>query len=130
MRFRTPLLAVSLAVALSLLRFPWQTAQAANPPVDAGLLEFLGSVDSDDEAWHQYLANGGNPALRRVHSDPPDPAQNSGAGNPGASGDKPAGSAAPSNSPPVQHAAPGAGSPGGDSSGADGQSSPSGVNHT
>ena len=127
MRFRTPLLAVSLAVALPLLRCPWQTAQAANPPVDAGLLEFLGSVDSDDEAWHQYLADGGNPAMRRVHGDPPDPPQNSGAGNPGA--DKPAGSSPPSNSPPVQHAPPGASSPG-DSSGADGQSSPPGVKQT
>src|ERR1700722_6739081 len=28
---------------------------AADMP-DAGLLEFLGSVDSEDKAWHEYLA--------------------------------------------------------------------------
>ena len=30
-------------------------APAAQPPVDADLLEFLGSVDSDDESWQEYL---------------------------------------------------------------------------
>ena len=30
-------------------------AQAAQPPVDADLLEFLGSIDSDDESWREYL---------------------------------------------------------------------------
>ena len=30
-------------------------ALAAQPPVDADLLEFLGSVDSDDDAWQEYL---------------------------------------------------------------------------
>jgi hypothetical protein len=30
-------------------------AKAAQPPVDAALLEFLGSIDSDDESWQEYL---------------------------------------------------------------------------
>lgn len=29
----------------------------AAPPADADFLEFLGSVDSDDKNWHEYLAN-------------------------------------------------------------------------
>ena len=29
---------------------------AADSSVDDGLLEFLGSVDSDDKNWHDYLA--------------------------------------------------------------------------
>ena len=29
---------------------------AAEDPVDADLLEFLGSVDSNDVGWHDYLA--------------------------------------------------------------------------
>jgi len=30
---------------------------AGNAPVDEGLLEFLGSVDSEDKGWHEYLAS-------------------------------------------------------------------------
>ena len=30
--------------------------QAAEQPVDADLLEFLGSVDSSEAGWHDYLA--------------------------------------------------------------------------
>jgi len=33
------------------------TARAADPSVDVGLLEFLGSVDSDNKDWHDYLAS-------------------------------------------------------------------------
>jgi len=29
---------------------------AADAPVDDGLLEFLGSVDSEDKGWQEYLA--------------------------------------------------------------------------
>jgi hypothetical protein len=29
---------------------------ASDKPVDPGLLEFLGSVDTDDKDWHDYLA--------------------------------------------------------------------------
>lgn len=35
--------------------FGAEAAQAAQPPVDADLLEFLGSIDSDDESWQEYL---------------------------------------------------------------------------
>jgi hypothetical protein len=29
---------------------------AADAPIDDGLLEFLGSVDSEDKGWQEYLA--------------------------------------------------------------------------
>ena len=45
-------LALCAAVARS-------SAVAAEPPVEPGLLEFLGSVDSDDRAWHAYLSRSG-----------------------------------------------------------------------
>ena len=40
---------------------PWLLRAAEPPaksvePADADLIEFLGSVDSDDESWKQYLA--------------------------------------------------------------------------
>jgi hypothetical protein len=54
--------------------------RAAEPP-DEGLLEFLGSVDSEDRAWHDYLARtdidkvahrtGADPPPRRKPPDPP-----------------------------------------------------------
>src|SRR5580704_3372557 len=34
-----------------------QVLHAKEPPVDASLLEFLGSVDSEDKDWHEYLAS-------------------------------------------------------------------------
>jgi hypothetical protein len=64
------------------------TARAAELP-DDGLLEFLGSVDSEDKDWHDYLARtdidkvarragdgtssppSGNPPVRRAPGDPP-----------------------------------------------------------
>jgi hypothetical protein len=36
-----------------------RSVHAAEMPVDEGLLEFLGSVDSDDKNWHDYLAGSG-----------------------------------------------------------------------
>lgn len=125
MRFRALVLALSLAGVLPVCRWLWQPAQAANPPVDAGLLEFLGSVDSDDEDWHQYLA-----ATGRARN-PVDPPRSDGsAGNPGASGNKSAGgSSAPSASPPAQPPPPSSSQPGG-SSGANSQSRPPEVNQT
>lgn len=132
MRFRALVLAVSLAGALPLSRSLWQPARAANPPVDAGLLEFLGSVDSDDQDWHQYLGNArGTANMRPVHNDPADPpAKPRPAGNPAAAADKPSGnSSSPSDSPPAQHSAPDPSQPGA-SSPSNGQSSPPGVNHT
>jgi hypothetical protein len=43
------------ALLLCALGFGGAGAQAAQPPVDAELLEFLGSVDSDDESWQEFL---------------------------------------------------------------------------
>jgi hypothetical protein len=121
------MLAASLA-ALPLGCGLWQLARAADPPVDAGLLEFLGSVDSDDADWHQYLGKaGGTPAPRRVHSDPADPpaSQQPADGGPV----KGAGSSAPSDSPPRQNGTPGSSQPG-SSSGSNGHASPPPVNQT
>jgi hypothetical protein len=55
--------------SLGLLR----AAAAADPPVDDGLLEFLGSVDSDDKGWRDYLAgsDAADPVARRVGTAPP-----------------------------------------------------------
>ena len=51
MRFRACALVVGLS-GLALLR----PVAAADAPVDEGLLEFLGSVDSEDSDWHDYLS--------------------------------------------------------------------------
>jgi hypothetical protein len=32
-------------------------AEAGDQPVDPALLEFLGSVDTEDKNWHEYLAH-------------------------------------------------------------------------
>jgi hypothetical protein len=54
-------------------------------PADADLIEFLGSVDSDDEGWKQYLAR--TAAQRPVaKKSPPAPAPSSSA--PGKDGAK------------------------------------------
>jgi hypothetical protein len=50
-RLRVYALIVGCA-GLGLLR----SACAADAPVDDGLLEFLGSVDSEGKAWQEYLA--------------------------------------------------------------------------
>ena len=67
MKFRACALIVGCC-SLGLLR----AAAAADPPVDDGLLEFLGSVDSDDKDWRDYLAGSdANPVARRVGTAPP-----------------------------------------------------------
>jgi hypothetical protein len=45
-------------IAATILAFAAGAVRAAEPaaPVDAELLEFLGSLDSEDEEWHEYLA--------------------------------------------------------------------------
>jgi hypothetical protein len=44
--------------------------RAAEPP-DDGLLEFLGSVDSEDRDWHDYLARTDiDKVARRTAADP------------------------------------------------------------
>jgi len=50
MKRRTLLLFVTLAVPAS--RVP-----AGEPPPDADFLEFLGSIEEDDEAFDRYLAS-------------------------------------------------------------------------
>jgi hypothetical protein len=45
---------------------------AADGPIDDGLLEFLGSVDSEDRNWHDYLAGTDiDPVARRAGNAPP-----------------------------------------------------------
>lgn len=67
------------------------SAQAAEPkaapvapskvePVDAELLEFLGSLDTEEEEWREFLENRpiratGKPAVQKAPPSPPDPKQ-------------------------------------------------------
>jgi hypothetical protein len=74
-----------------LLGMAWQPmrARAAEPPVvepaDADLIEFLGSVDSDDAGWKQYLARTGTPApVVKAPPTPPAPPASSAPGKDGA----------------------------------------------
>jgi hypothetical protein len=51
-----------------------RSVHAADMPVDDGLLEFLGSVDSDDKNWREYLAAAGtDPVARRAGTAPSNP---------------------------------------------------------
>jgi hypothetical protein len=51
-----------------------RSMHAAEMPVDDGLLEFLGSVDSDDKNWRDYLAaTGTDPVARRAGTAPSNP---------------------------------------------------------
>jgi hypothetical protein len=65
---------------------------AADPPVDAGLLEFLGSVDSEDADWNQYRAdsagatNPSNARPVRAQSQPDARAASDPPGNPSTAG--------------------------------------------
>ena len=52
---------VCLGMLLGFALQPWLLRAAEPPaksvePADEDLIEFLGSVDSDDESWKQYLA--------------------------------------------------------------------------
>jgi hypothetical protein len=53
-------------------------------PADADLIEFLGSVDSDDEGWKQYLARTGAQAPAMKAPPPPSPPASSAPGKDGA----------------------------------------------
>ena len=83
--------------SLGLLR----AVHAADAPVDDGLLEFLGSVDSDDKDWHDYLAGTDIDQVARRASNvpPPKPAPRPAAAGAAAAGDPPAAGT----SPPVSH---------------------------
>jgi hypothetical protein len=83
--------------SLGLLR----AVPAADAPVDDGLLEFLGSVDSDDKDWHDYLAGTDiDQVARRAGNGPPPkpPAPPASAGAPPAADPPAAGT-----SPPLAH---------------------------
>ena len=64
---------------------------AADKPVDDGLLEFLGSVDSEDTNWHDYLARTDIDKVARRAADA--------RGNPGARSPPPSPPAAPAPTP-------------------------------
>jgi hypothetical protein len=53
MRRGPALLVAAVAAPLLLAR----AAVAAAPAIDAELLEFLGSVDSEEPGWHDFLAD-------------------------------------------------------------------------
>lgn len=56
-------------------------AQSKLEPVDADFLEFLGSLDTEDEAWREYLENrpipatAGKPAEQKAPPSQPEPKQ-------------------------------------------------------
>jgi hypothetical protein len=58
--------------SLPLLRAAQPPATTVEP-ADADLIEFLGSVDSDDAGWKQYLVRTGArmPAAKKRAADPP-----------------------------------------------------------
>jgi len=63
--------ACALVIAVSSLGLA-AIVHAADTTVDDGLLEFLGSVDSDDKNWHDYLARTDiDQVARRARSAPP-----------------------------------------------------------
>lgn len=45
--------------------------RAAEPPADAEFLEYLGSVDSNEAGWHEYLANTDVGKLAKPAAAPP-----------------------------------------------------------
>ena len=49
-------LAHQLAATLLGIAAVFAAARSAEPKVDGDLLEFLGSVDTEDKDWHDYLA--------------------------------------------------------------------------
>ena len=53
-------------------------------PADADLIEFLGSVDSDDEGWKQYLARTGTRVPVKASQPAPAPPASSAPGKDGA----------------------------------------------
>lgn len=61
---------VPLACAIVLAATGPVVAAAAEPLPDADLLEFLGSIDSDEPGWQEYLETG----LRQVAARKPAPA--------------------------------------------------------
>jgi hypothetical protein len=60
---------------------PAQSAPAKAEPVDVELLEFLGSLDTEEEEWREYLeerpvkATAGKPVGQKASPGQPDPKQ-------------------------------------------------------
>jgi hypothetical protein len=88
------------------------SVHAADNPVDDGLLEFLGSVDTEDKNWHQYLADTDidKVARRAAHArgdtsvNPPPstpPANSATPSSPPAASTPPSSPSGPNNPPPV-----------------------------
>ena len=76
-----------LGLLLGVACLPMQGRAAEPPakvePADADLIEFLGSVDSDDAGWKQYLERTGTQAPV-VKAPPPAPPASSAPGKDGA----------------------------------------------
>ncbi|MGH8231868.1 MAG: hypothetical protein ACRESY_08620 [Steroidobacteraceae bacterium] len=90
------------------------SVHAADSTVDEGLLEFLGSVDTEDKNWHQYLADTDIDKVARraahprgdssVNPPPSTPPANSAApSSPPAGSPPPSSPAAPTEPPPAPH---------------------------
>jgi hypothetical protein len=65
------LLCVGMLLGLPLLLRAGQPPAKSVEPADADLIEFLGSVDSDDEGWKQYLARTGTRPAKKPPAAPP-----------------------------------------------------------
>ena len=65
------LLCVGMLLGLPLLLRAGQPPAKSVEPADADLIEFLGSVDSDDEGWKQYLARTGTRPAKKPPATPP-----------------------------------------------------------
>jgi hypothetical protein len=61
---------LAFAVPLLLTR----AALGAAPAIDADLLEFLGSVDSEEPGWHDFLAGNSLKTAAKPPGTPPAPA--------------------------------------------------------
>ncbi len=60
-----------LGLPLLLRAGPPQPPAKSVEPADAELIEFLGSVDSDDAGWKQYLARTGTRPAKKPPAAPP-----------------------------------------------------------
>ena len=66
-------LCLGLMLGLPLLLRAAEPAPQTVEPADDDLIEFLGSVDSDDEGWQQYLKRAGLQQPGRKKAPPPAP---------------------------------------------------------
>jgi hypothetical protein len=68
-------LCLGLLLGMPLLLRAAEPVPKTVEPADDDLIEFLGSVDSDDEGWKQYLRSTGmqRPAAKKPAPPPPPP---------------------------------------------------------